>query len=284
MMNKIEAVGIFVKSGVSDYGYAGFTILCKRPRQDDAHIRFTLETVLDPSITVGSVVEVTGCLRGYSYKDDEDGKWKVVTYLAATKVSLAKDKMFDVFGQKGHFAPPHKFDLFVEGTVSIVLNTGAQWKKLGIRIQGNREVADSATITLKNNPRISNEFDAIQKGDTIQAHINVQTPTKTYNGEKRVFMDLIVEDFFITNREIERSVPPSRTPEWTDNNNTTHSTTSNGRNGKRRKKNYGNSYNRVIDSVVVEGTAPAASSPSENGVVGEVMDDEIISTPVSPIM
>ena len=95
MMNKIEAVGIFVKSGVSDYGYAGFTILCKRPRQDDAHIRFTLETVLDPSITVGSVVEVTGCLRGYSYKDDEDGKWKVVTYLAATKVSLAKDKMFD---------------------------------------------------------------------------------------------------------------------------------------------------------------------------------------------
>lgn len=261
-MNKLNAIGVLIKTGRSKFGYAGITLLIKRPREDDAYVDFVLDTTLDPSLVTGSVVEVEGYLRGYSSRD-VSGKWLVTQYLVATKVTLAKSVLEQEFGTKGHFPPASRFSIFVEGNVSMVVQTGDNWKKLGLRIQGNREVAEAATLDMPRNRRTLSEFNSIERGDTIQAHLNVKTPTKIINGTKETYLDIIVEDLVITNRTVEQIVEPA-VPK-SHNNSQERAPRSLGGKSKRRRGKRGNvnaSDTRPVETVTVEGTIPQTTDDS----------------------
>ena len=207
-MNNVTATGILLKTGRGDFGYAEILLLIKRPHMaEDAYVRFVLETTLDPSIQVRDIVTVTGYIRGYNSRD-RDGKWNIVQYFAATDVRSAQGELSKTFGIKDHFNPKHEFKAFVDGKIGSIIDISADWKSVLVNVNGNKEIPDIVTVGLKNNSRVQNEFNEMEQGDSIALYLNVRTPKKVVKGVEKSFEDLVVEDFAITNREIERSVAP----------------------------------------------------------------------------
>ncbi len=202
-MNKIKATGILIKTGPGEYGYASITLLVKRPGQDDAFVQFVLDTVLDPSIMVKSVVDVEGYVRGYNAQD-ADGKWKIVQYPKATSVKLAKSVFETEFGLEGHFPPKHQLDIFVDATVNAIIPINNDMRFLGLKVQGNSTVPETISVELRRSNRYYAEWNALEKGDTVSCWINVRTPQKIINGVSKGFVNFEIEDFAITNKEIER--------------------------------------------------------------------------------
>ncbi len=200
-MNKFVAVGRLINTGLGDYGYSEARIIVKRKKPEDAFLRVTLETTLDPSIQYDDVVRVEGYVRGYSFKDTDD-KWKIHQYLVATKVEHATGDMMEVFGVKDHFAPPNYIKIFLSGKVTSVSDLGHEWKGINISIDGDKEEPDVASFTLHDNVRLD-EYREILKGDEIVVSLTLRTPPpKIIDGKKIYHNNLISNDIYITSREI----------------------------------------------------------------------------------
>ena len=208
MMNKLKATGRLIKTGRGQHGYAEIILLIKRKGLDEARVSFVLETTLDPIIQLNNPVTVEGYIRGYHTRD-EKGKWKVDQYFVATKVSPAVGEMEKNFGIKDHFHPQHEFKLFIEGKVNSIIDTSPEWKSLLVAVDGVREIPEIVIMGFKDNVRL-NEFKELKKDDTIKAFLNVRTTQKTIKGEVRRFEDIMIEDIAITNRDVQRATPSSK--------------------------------------------------------------------------
>ena len=197
-MNKINATGVLIRTGRGQYGYAEISVLVRRRGMDDAYINFVLDTVLDPTITVNSMVTVEGHMRGYNTRNIETGKRNVVQYCVATKVTHAERELHKIFGVEGHFSPKQEFSMALKGTVISIINTSERWKRIGLKLEGSREVPDIISVSINKRNRVP-DYDAIRKGDTIVAVANIFTPVSDKKGK---YEDIILEDYKIINRDI----------------------------------------------------------------------------------
>lgn len=200
MVNKIKAVGVLCDTRRGEYGYSEIMLLIKRGGQEDLYATFTLDTVLDPSITVKQIVEVEGYFRGYNSKQP-DGSWKVVRYMVATKVKKAISAIEQEYGVKGNFAPKHYYYAAVEGELNVVLNSDNGWKILGLKVYGNgqngyQEHPQYISVDVNPSPKMPN-INEFKKGDVIATILNMKTPKREYNGEVKVWEDLVVEDLVV---------------------------------------------------------------------------------------
>ena len=218
--NKVTATGILYKVGRGFRGYPEMGIMIGRKGMPKAFVKFVLETTLDPSIQVQTVVKVTGYVRGYQTRN-ENGRWVIDQYFVATKVERAVGEMEEVFGVPDHFKPRNEFRCYIKGRVNSALQTSKDWKSLIISIPGSREIPEIITVTIKDNVRYR-EYQVIQKGDEIVTRLDIWTPQKKINGELKSFEDLVVEDIYITNRDItkettkEKVTAPGTDSEVTD--------------------------------------------------------------------
>ena len=200
MINRVSATGVLRRIAKGDSGHEEITVLVKRPMIGDTSIQFVLETTLSSEIKFGTPIHIEGQVRGF-YLRDSSGKAKVTQYLVANKVSEAKGELETVFGVKGHFNPRHDIKMYVEGTITSVLDSSKGWKSLLVVLDGTREVPDIITVGFRGNDRIP-EFNDIRKDDRIMAVLNIRSNQKKINGETRRFQNIVVEDIVITNREI----------------------------------------------------------------------------------
>ena len=198
-MNMVKATGILINKNTTEGYKEEITLLIKRPREWDAKVRFVLDTPMDPDIDTGTVVDIEGYLHGFN-KRDENGKWKVMQYLVATQVTKGKSVLEKTFGVKGHFPPEQFFRIYIEGRISMVVQTANEWKKLGVRIPGVNRIDEATTIDLRYSPRTRNEFESIKRGDVIQAYLNIKTSSKIIDGVETHFEDIFVEDLVITKK------------------------------------------------------------------------------------
>lgn len=199
-MNQVTAIGTLYKTGRGLRGYPEISLVIGRKSMSKAFVKFVLETTLDPSIQVQTTVKVQGFVRGYQTRN-EKGKWIIDQYFVATKVERAAGEMETIFGVQDHFKPRNDFKCYIKGRINSVLQTSKDWKSLIISIPGSREIPEIINATIRNNVRYR-EFDALQKGDEFVAKMDVWTPQKEIKGEIKNFEDLVIEDIFITNRDI----------------------------------------------------------------------------------
>lgn len=261
-MNKVNAIGRLIKTGRGEYGYASITVLIKRAKRPDVFVDFVLDTVLDPSIVVSNVVSVDGYIRGYNAQD-KTGKWKIVQYFVATKVEKAKSLLEQEFGVEGHFRPDHQFNFYAEGTINSIFspkNGKSDYKFVGIKIPGNREIPEVISVEIEKHYRFSSsEFEELQKGDNIVFCGDVRTPRKKVKGEMKLFENITLEDYVITNREVDRSyrhmdgTTPEERSQEKFNENMMEKIPSFSAEGKKPKKNQDN---RVIEELTFMGTIP----------------------------
>ncbi len=209
--NQVSVVGILYRAGRGLRGYPEIGLVIGRKGMPKAFVKFVLETTLDPSIQVQTVVKVTGYVRGYQTRN-EYGKWIVDQYFVATKVERAVGEMESVFGVPDHFKPRNEFKCYIKGKVNSILQTSKDWKSLIISIPGSREIPEIINITIKNNIRYR-DYDALKKGDEIVTRLDVWTPQKEINGEVKSFEDLVVEDLYIINRDITKEAATEKKEE-----------------------------------------------------------------------
>lgn len=196
-MNKIIATGKLIKISHGKRFNTHLLVVIKLPNQPDSYISFATNDAIDSAIKLNDTITVEGYLRGYNEQDNK-GKWKVIHYFEAEKITLTKTVFQKEFNLPGHYNASHQFIGYVSGEIKSVVNLQNNKKSIILAIYEGKDIPDMATVVLEYDVHIQNEYEQIKKGDSVSLILYPKTKIKTINGKEKSITNLIVRDLAIT--------------------------------------------------------------------------------------
>lgn len=203
--NIVEARGKIVRIKNGGHGYGVITLLVK-VNVKESTVTFTLAEPLNPDIAIGNVVDIKGHIRTSGTYTDDNGKKRSDQYFIADKIRPAKSRLELMCGIKGHHTPEHFFRCCIVGAFVNFHKSGEDWGRIYIATATDTNVSNTimANYYLKGRLLGPNKF---MRGDEVALVADVNTSTKEYDGEKRRFENIYVEDIVIINKGDGETLP-----------------------------------------------------------------------------
>ena len=220
-MNKVKCTGLLTRVEKTEDGREEITVKIKRPNISDTIMHFISDKPLSVEKELGKTVNVEGHIHGFYLK--VDNKAKIFQYMVVDSIEHALAEFDEIFHIKGHFYPRHEVKIYVEGTVTSVIESNQKWKSLLLTFDSEKDGSNVAIIGFRKNERIPDYY-YISKKDRIAARLSLRASDKVVKGKTKHFENLVVDDLVITNRKVPKEIPETENTASDDNSHPDEST------------------------------------------------------------
>ena len=217
-LNRIEAMGKLMEVTTNRYGGTDFRITVADKNKDGKailhNIRFTLANNINPLVRIGSMVNVTGYVKGFCYNDDATGRTLSAQYFIATDMSLAKTEMEEKIGIPGRYYQRQFCRFYLVGEFDGISRQKGVWLQFRVKSANMRKGDHDLVITINDNTRAKHiPLSKFSEGEKVACVCSVFTPGRNEDGKMRYFEDLHLEDIKSVSKYEERFRPAEEAPD-----------------------------------------------------------------------